>query len=60
MEYDFFQDPNEKVKEFLESKPLLSDFDSQIKYYQVTLTTYDVIKITMETTYWLLRNYHYK
>ncbi|KAK3754858.1 hypothetical protein QZH41_011331 [Actinostola sp. cb2023] len=28
------QDPNEKVKEFMESKPLLSDFESQIKYYQ--------------------------
>ena len=29
-----FQDPNTKVKEFMESKPLLSDFDAQIKYYQ--------------------------
>ena len=29
-----FQDPNTKVKEFIESKPLLSDFDAQIKYYQ--------------------------
>ncbi|XP_066028864.1 dynein axonemal heavy chain 5 isoform X2 [Pocillopora verrucosa] len=28
------QDPNTKVKEFMESKPLLSDFDAQIKYYQ--------------------------
>ena len=29
-----FQDPNTKVKEFMESKPLLSDFEAQIKYYQ--------------------------
>ena len=28
------KDPNTKVKEFMESKPLLSDFDAQIKYYQ--------------------------
>lgn len=30
----YFKDPNTKVKEFMESKPLLSDFDAQIKYYQ--------------------------
>ena len=29
------KDPNEKLKEFLASNPLLSDFDAQIKYYQV-------------------------
>ena len=29
-----FKDPSTKVKEFTESKPLLSDFDAQIKYYQ--------------------------
>ncbi|XP_048577391.1 dynein axonemal heavy chain 5 isoform X1 [Nematostella vectensis] len=28
------EDPNTKVHEFMESKPLLSDFDAQIKYYQ--------------------------
>ena len=30
----YFQDPNTKVKGFMESNPLLSDFDAQIKYYQ--------------------------
>ena len=30
------QDPDTKVQEFMDSKPLLSDFETQIKYYQVS------------------------
>ena len=30
------KDPDTKVQEFMDSKPLLSDFETQIKYYQVS------------------------
>ena len=30
-----FQDPEESVKEFMKNKPIMSEFDSQFKYYAV-------------------------
>ena len=32
-----FQNPEDAVKEFMEDKPILSEIEQQIKYYQVSV-----------------------
>ena len=33
------QNPEEAVKEFMEEKPIMSEMEQKIKYYQVTIAT---------------------
>lgn len=49
------QNPEEAVKEFMEEKPIMSEMEQKIKYYQVTIATVENA-IVMRLLYHIHKN----